>query len=383
LTYELTQEQQILRDTIRDFAQSEIVPLASKIDWEGKFPQELLSKLPQLGLFGITVPSEFGGAGADFLSLMIAIEEVSRASGTLGASLSFHNAVVCEAIASSGNERLRQNLLPQLTSGNLGAFDFSTVREVSKSKQITCKIQDSELVVTGSSEFVINAAGAKIFLVSGNLDQDVGRKSSEIVLFAFSKDHVPSDIFIVGEPRKLLGMRASEVAKISFDNLKLPLESLVHEVPKTKKALSSLLARANLAVAAQALGIAQASIDASIKYANERSQFNTKIGSFYAVQEMIASDAVDLETSRALAYLTAQEINGSSTLQRDSSIAKISASNAAVRSSRHAIRVHGGYGFTRDYPVERFARDARLTQVYTESNEDLKAKIAKSLLGQS
>jgi alkylation response protein AidB-like acyl-CoA dehydrogenase len=383
LTYELTQEQQILRDTIRDFAQSEIVPLASKIDWEGKFPQELLSKLPQLGLFGITVPSEFGGAGADFLSLMIAIEEVSRASGTLGASLSFHNAVVCEAIASSGNERLRQNLLPQLTSGNLGAFDFSTVREVSKSKQVACKIQDSELVVTGSSEFVINAAGAKIFLVSGNLDQDVGHKSSEIVLFAFSKDHVPSDIFIVGEPRKLLGMRASAIAKISFDNLKLPLESLVHEVPKTKKALSSLLARANLAVAAQALGIAQASIDASIKYANERSQFNTKIGSFYAVQEMIASDAVDLETSRALAYLTAQEINGSSTLQRDSSIAKISASNAAVRSSRHAIRVHGGYGFTRDYPVERFARDARLTQVYTESNEDLKAKIAKSLLGQS
>ena len=383
MTYELTQEQQILRETIRDFAQSEIAPLASKIDWECKVPAELFAKLPQFGLFGVTAPSELGGAGADFLSLVIAIEEVSRASGSLGASLSFHNAVVCEALSSSGNSKLRENMLPKLTSGSLGAFDFSTIHEENKSKQILCKVEGSDLIVSGNSDYVVNAASANVFLVLGNLESVDRHREPEPVIFAFSKDQVPKEEFTVGEAKRLLGMRASDTAKISFNKLKLPLQSLVYEVSKVKQPLHALLARANLAVAAQALGIAQASIDASVKYANERSQFNTKIGNFYAVQDMIASDSVDLETARALTYLTAQEINTTSTLERDSSIAKISSSNAAVRASRNAIRVHGGYGFTRDYPVERFARDACITQIYTESNEDLKARVAKSLLGQT
>lgn len=388
MTYELTQEQQILRETIRDFAQSEISPLASKIDWECKVPSDLLSKLPQLGLFGITVPAELGGAGADFLSLVIAIEEVSRASGSLGAQLSFHNAVVCEALSSSTNSRLKEALLPKLATGSLAAFDFSTLTQEEGTKQILCKLDGSELIVNGSSEYVMSAASADVFLVLGNLESTgKGGRSEEKakrVLFAFLKDQASqnSDAFSVGAPKKLLGMRASDTARISFENLKLPLESLVFDISKVSELLDTLLARARLAVAAQALGIGQASIDASVKYANERSQFNTKIGNFYAIQDMIASDSVDLETSRSLTYLTAQEIKTSTTLDRDSAIAKIASSNAAVRASRHAIRVHGGYGFTRDYPVERYARDARLTQIYTESNEDLKALIAKSLLGQ-
>jgi alkylation response protein AidB-like acyl-CoA dehydrogenase len=383
LTYELTQEQQILRETIRDFAQSEIAPLASKIDWECKVPEELLAKLPQIGLFGITVPSELGGAGADFLSLVIAIEEVSRASGSLGASLSFHNAVVCEALASSGNSKLRKTLLPKLATASLGAFDFSTIHQGAKSKQVLCKVEGSDLIVNGSSDYVMNAASANIFLVLGNLEGTADANETERVIFAFSKEQVSKEEFLVGEPKRLLGLRASGAAKISFNKLELPLQSLVYEVSKVKQPLQALLARANLAVAAQALGIAQASLDASVKYANERSQFNTKIGNFYAIQDMIASDSVDLETARAMTYLTAQEIKTTSTLERESSIAKISSSNASVRASRHAIRVHGGYGFTRDYPVERFARDARLTQIFTEINEDLKAQVAKSLLGQS
>ncbi len=380
MTYELTQEQQILRETIRDFAQSEIAPLASKIDWECKVPPELFTKLPQLGLLGISVPGELGGAGADFLSLIIATEEVSRASGSLGAQLSFHNAVVCETLSSSQNSKLKQALLPKLVTGVLGAFDFSTLHEENKSKQILCRIEGSDLIVNGQSEYVISAAAANIFLVLGNLRGE-GRR--EKVIFAFSKDQVSEEQFTVGEPKKLLGMRASDTAKISFRELLLPLESLVYEVSKVREALPWLLARANLAVAGQGLGLAQASIDASVKYANERSQFNTKIGNFYAVQDMIASDSIDLETARALTYVIAGEINTTSTLERDSSIAKIASSNAAVRASRHAIRVHGGYGFTRDYPVERYARDARFTQIYTESNEDLKALVAKSLLGQA
>lgn len=390
MTYELTQEQQILRETIHDFSQSEIAPLASKIDWECKVPQDLLAKLPQLGLFGITIPTEFGGAGADFLSLVITIEEVSRASGSLGAQLSFHNAVVCEALSSSTNSRLKENLLPKLASGSLAAFDFSMLDQEDKAKGIQCKLDGSDLVVSGSSDYVMNAASAGVFLILGNLvdgSPRTGKTENEAkrVLFAFAKDQASqssSATFRVGEAKKLLGMRASDTAKISFENLKLPLESLVFDISKVSESLDSLLARVRLAVAAQALGIGQASIDASVKYANERSQFNTKIGNFYAIQDMIASDAVDVETARSLTYLTAQEIKTSNTLTRDSAIAKIASSNAAVRASKHAIRVHGGYGFTRDYPVERYARDAKLTLVYPESNEDLKSLVAKSLLGQ-
>ncbi|MGI0084271.1 MAG: acyl-CoA dehydrogenase family protein [Nitrososphaerales archaeon] len=179
-----------------------------------------------------------------------------------------------------------------------------------------------------------------------------------------------------------MGMRASGTASVSFDNMRLPLQSLVCEVPKTGEYLGQLLARARLAVASQALGIAQASIEAEVRYANERKQFDTKIGNFYAVQEMIASDAVDVETSRSLCYLTSSEILSGNALQKNSAIAKVAASNAAVKAARHAIRVHGGYGFTRAYPVERYARDARITQIYTETNEDLKSLIARSLLGE-
>jgi alkylation response protein AidB-like acyl-CoA dehydrogenase len=375
LTYELTQEQQILRETVREFAQSEIVPLASKIDWEGKVPSELVTKLPTLGLFGITVPTDFGGAGADFLSSLVACEEVSKASGSLGAQISFHNAVVCESLIASSNANLRQTLLRKLASGSLGAFDFSSARR--QSKQVHCKIEQSELVVSGSSEYVTNAADASVFLVCGLLE---GTKADK-VMFAFSKDQVP-DAFSVGEAKKLLGMRASGTASISFNKLALPLESLVCEISQTNDYLNQLLARSRLAVASQALGIGQAAIDASLKYASERSQFNTKIGNFYAVQDMIASSAIELETARSLCYVTSSEIRTSASLLRDSAIVKVAASNAALKAGRHCVRVHGGYGFTRDYPAERYMRDARLTQIYTETNEELKSLIARSLLGE-
>ncbi len=377
MTYELTQEQQILRETIRDFVQSEIVPIASEIDRNCTVPEHLFTKFPHLGLLGICIPTEFGGAGADFLSLVIACEEIAKGSGSIGAQLSFHNAVVCEALIATANTTLKQALLPKLASGTLGAVDFSAAR---KPKQINCVIEGSELVVSGSSEYVMSASRAGIFLMCGTLPGP----SNDQVLFCFSRDQAKSanDAFSTGEPRKLMGMRAAGTASVSFHDLRLPLHTLVCEVTNSRDYLDQLLARSRLAVASQALGIAQASIDAEVKYAKERTQFDSKIGNFYAVQNMIAGDAVDVETARYTCYLTASEIRTSKSLDKDSAIAKIAASNAAVRAARSAIRVHGGYGFTRAYPVERFARDARLTQIYTETNEDLKSLVARSLLGQ-
>jgi len=372
--YKITQEQEIFRDTVKEFAQQEVIPLASKIDWDREIPSALLENLPSLGLYGVTVPSEFGGVGADFLSLVIVSEELSRASGSIGARVSLHNAVVCEALRLSSNTAKKEKLLPKLASGTLGAFSFSA------DSPLSCKIKGSEVIVDGSSNFVLNAEDAGIFVVLAKLG---GAKPSDFALLAFDKADLSSNDgrFEVGEARKMLGMRASGAARISFDGLHLPLNSLLFDVSGTSSALSRLNVRARLAVAAQALGLAQASIDAEVKYANERVQFNTKIGRFYAVQDFIAQDEINLETSRAQVYLAASQIDSSETIMRESAVAKISASNCAVSSARHAIRVHGGYGFVRDYPVERYVRDARLTQIYPESNESLKAQIAGSLLG--
>jgi alkylation response protein AidB-like acyl-CoA dehydrogenase len=367
--YKITQEQEILRDTIREFSRNEIAPLAASIDWETVVPESLYSNLPTLGLYGVTVPSEYGGVGADFLSAVIACEEISRASGSIGAQLSIHNAVVSEALRLSNNNALRETLLPKLAKGTLGAF--------CSDDRLSCKIEGNELVLDGSTDYVLNAQRAGVFVIAAKLYAS----KSDRVLVAFERKQ--QDGLRVGAPKKMLGLRASGTACISFEKMKIPISSLLFDVKDSVDALAKLTCRSRLAVASQALGLAEAALDAEIKYANERSQFNTKIGRFYAVQEFIASDEISIETSRSLTYLAASQIDSSPTISRDSAIAKVASSNCSVSVSRHAIRVHGGYGFIRDYPVERYLRDSRATQIYLESNESLKAVIASSLLGYS
>jgi alkylation response protein AidB-like acyl-CoA dehydrogenase len=376
LLYKLSQEQEILRETIREFARTEIAPLAADIDESSSIPQELLVELPEFGLYGITLPAESGGAGADFLSLVVSIEEVSKASGSLGARLCVHNAIVGEAFLLSENTALRGAFLHKLASGSLGAFALYPSASERERGVVSCSFQGSNIILEGSASFVINAASADIFLIRARVQDTV----SDEALVAFSKSAASKDAFEISSPKKLLGMRASDTATLSFHDLKLPIESLVSDVAQTGAILEKLNARARLAIAAVALGIGQASVDASVKYANERSQFNTKIGKFYAVQEMIASDIVSLESARSITYQAAAEINSSRSLGRDSATAKICSSNAALGAARHSIRIHGGYGFTRDYPVERYARDARLTLICFESNERLKSEIARIAL---
>jgi hypothetical protein len=367
LQYKLSQEQDLLKQTIGELAQSEISPVASNIDWEAKVPDSLLEKLPSFGLFGITIPQEYGGAGADFLSLVLATEELCKASGSLGAQISFHNAVVCEALTAS-NSGLKSRLLPKLASGTLGAFSLDP------KSTISCDVEKDGILLNGSSEYVMSAASAGIFLVLAKM------KDGNKALVCFSKKDATSGLE-VGPVMKLLGMRASQTAGISLHNTKLPTECLVFDIHQTGSALTQLLVRSRLIVAAQALGLAQASLDSAIRYSNERSQFNTKIGKFYAVKDMIAQDEIAIQSARSITYSVSSELLSNTSLQRDSAIAKVSASNSAVQAARHSIRVHGGYGFVRDYPVERYLRDARVTQIYIESNEALKGEIASSLVG--
>ena len=247
----LTQEQELLQGTIREFAAGEISSLASKIDSEARVPRELFEKLPALGLYGITIPSEFGGAGADFLSLLLAVEELSKVSGSVGARISFHNAV-CEALISSTNEQLKSTLLPKLAAGALAAFS------VDPKSTITLKNESGGNTLEGSSEFVMNADAAEIFLVLAKARD--GSKS--FVCFQRSDSQ---GVIEVEEPKKLMGMRGTGTCKISFHDLKLPEQSAVYEKNATFSALESFLGSTRLLVASQALGIGQASLDEEVR----------------------------------------------------------------------------------------------------------------------
>ena len=363
----LTQEQELLQGTVRDFSREEISRLAPKIDSDSMIPDSIFKRLPELGLYGISVPAEFGGAGADYLSFLISVEELSRVSGTVGARISFHG-VVCETLKASQNVSLRASVLPKLASGSLSALSIdpkSTIRWK--------KAGDGGYLLDGSAEYVMNADLAEFFLV-------VARSRDETsIIFCIEKQSAGKS-FEVSEPKKLMGMRGSGTSKISLHELKLSDSSIVFDSDSVKTGINTILIAARLAVSSQALGIGQASLDEEIRYANERTQFNTKIGRFYAVQDFIASDEVSIDSARSLTYSVASQPLSLESADRKSGAAKIAASNAAVQSARHSIRVHGGYGFVRDYPVERYLRDARATQIYLEPNEVLKAKIAEDLL---
>lgn len=371
MNYKLTQEQELLRQTIADFSRAEITPLARRIDEEAKVPHDLLGKLPDLGLYGITIPQEYGGAGAEFFSLVIAVEELSKSSGSLGAQLSFHNAVISEALLGSSNSELKSRLLPKLARGSLSAF------LIDQKSKISIRAVDGGFLIDGFADHLMSAAVAEIFLIVGKF------ADGATAILCFSRDELNHDpSFAVGEEERLLGMRGSATAGILFKKLKLPMRSLLFDRKAASHAFEQLLIRSRIAVAVQALGITQASLDASVKYSNERSQFNQKIGSFYAVRDMIAMDEMSVQAARSLTYSVATDL-ASATSKRDSGIAKVLASNASVQAAKHSIRIHGGYGYVRDYPVERYLRDARLTQIYIESNEKLKSEIAGSLLGSS
>ena len=362
---ELTQEQELLKGTIKDFSQSKIAALAPRIDSDSEIPDELVKKLPELGLYGIAIPGEFGGAGADYLSLLLATEELSKVSGTVGARISFHG-VVCETLKASSNVALKNALLPKLAAGTLSALS------VDQNSTISWKRNSSGLTLDGSSEYVMNADSAGIFLIRATSKEGVS------ILVCFEKEEVNS--IEIGEPKRMMGLRGSGTCSVTFRELKMSDSSLVFQPAETPSGIKLLLIAARLGVASQALGIAQAALDEEVRYANERSQFNAKIGQFYAVQDFIAMDEISVDTARTLTYGVAKSSSEDS-VDRRSSVAKVAASNAAVQCARHSIRVHGGYGFVRDYPVERFLRDARATQIYLEPNEALKAKIARDLLG--
>jgi alkylation response protein AidB-like acyl-CoA dehydrogenase len=367
LAVTLTQEQELLQGTIRDFSRDEVSGIAAKIDSESSVPAELFQKLSGMGLYATTIPNEYGGAGADFLSLLLVVEELSKVSGSLGARVAFHG-MVCETLKASPNEELKSSIFRNIAEGTLSTFSVDPKSTITYQKN-----ESGELNLDGTSEYVLNADTAGVFLLQARA------RSGKTIFVCFRKDQA-ADRLEISPPHKLMGLRGSGTSRITIRGLKLDSSSVAFDETNAPEGLEKIHFSGRLGVAAQALGIGQASLDEEIRYANERTQFNTEIGRFYAVQDFIAQDEVSLDTARSLTRSVASQPQQDDSARRRSCVAKIAASNAAVQAARHSIRVHGGYGFVRDYPVERYLRDARATQLYLEPNEVLKAKIAEALL---
>lgn len=378
MNLELTEEQELIKKTVKDFATKEIAPVAQEIDKERKFPAEIISKLGKLGLMGITIPLEEGGAGLDTVSYAIAIEELSKASAAIGAIVAVHH-LACEVLRKFGSVEQKRKYLTNLASGKyLGAFALTELNAGSDAAAIemTAKLEGDSYILNGKKIFIVNGAQADVINVFAKTDVEKGSKG--ISAFAVEKNF-PG--FTVGKTTSKLGIRGCEITELLFDNCKVPKENLVGKENEGFKIALASLDSGRIGVAAQAVGIAQAAFEEALKYSKQRKQFGKFICEFQAIQWMLANMATEIEASRLLVYRAALAKDKAKKFTLEASMAKVFASEVAVRTAIKAVQIYGGYGYTKDYSVERYFRDAKITEIYEGTNEIQRLIIASQLLG--
>jgi len=379
MDFELTQDQQLLRNMVREFAEKEIKPKAAEIDESREFPKGTVRKLAELGLMGIVIPEEYGGSGMDFVSLAIAVEEISRACATTGVITAVNNSLAAYPILIYGTEEQKKKYLPLLASakkiGAIGLTEPNTGSNVAGIESTAVKEGDY-YILNGAKRFITNATEAGIFIVFAYTDKSKGHKG--ISTFIIEREF---EGFSVGKHENLMGIRASGNAELMFDNCKVPVENLLGEENKGFYMAMQTLDVSRIDIGAQAVGIAQASLDESVKYAKERIQFGKPIGQFEFIQGMLASMATKIDAARLLVYRAAySKDKGQQRFSKESAMSKWFASEVAVEATRMAVQIHGGYGYTKDYTVERLYRDAKVMEIYEGTSEVQKIVIARNLL---
>jgi butyryl-CoA dehydrogenase len=370
---------ELIRKTVREFAESEIKPHVSSLDKESRFPWEIVERMKPLNFFGLQAPVEYGGAGLDTISYAIAVEELSRVSGAIGLCVTVHNSVGISPILTFGTKEQKERFVPAMAAGDsIGAFCLTEANAGS----------DAGGVETNASEiengFVLN--GTKIFVTNGGV-------CGTILVFAVceSRDNkkplagvfvVESDRpgFSVGEIEDLCGMRANPVSSLFFEDCKIPGTNLLGKVGQGIKIGLTALDTGRIGIAAQALGIAQAAFEASVSYAKERQQFNQPISKFQTIQNYLADMSTSIDASRLLLYRAAACKDSGKPFSAEASMAKLHCSATAVQVTDLAVQIHGGYGYSKEYDVERYFRDAKVTQIYEGTSEVQKMVIARSIL---
>ena len=378
MDFELTDEQQLIREAVREFADAEVAPIAAELDRDHRFPTELLPKLADLNLMGMPYPEKVGGAGADYLSYVIMIEELSRACATTSVIVSAHSSLATWPIYTFGTPAQHDRYLHDMASGRrLGAFALTepAAGTDAGAGTTTAVLSGDEYILNGSKIFISNAPFAEIYVVFAKTDPAQGTRGMSA--FIVEKD-TPG--FSVGEAEHKLGIRGSSTPPLYFSDCHIPSDALLGEEGKGFKIAMQTLDGGRIGIAAQALGIAQAALDASVAYAKERVQFGKPIATLQAIQWMIADMATEIDAARLLVYRAASRLDNGRPYSTEGAMAKLFASETATRVAGKAIQIHGGYGYTESYPVERNWRDAKITEIYEGTSEVQRMVIARSCL---
>jgi butyryl-CoA dehydrogenase len=378
MDFELTEEQRMVRDTTRAYAEKELKPVASRLDHDSVYPQEQLQKLGAMGLMGVFVPEEFGGSGLDRVAYIAALEEISKVWASLGVIMSVNNSLVCGPLVRFGTEAQKKRYLPRVASGEwLGCYALTEPAAGSDagSIQTQAKRIGDDYVLNGNKVFTTNGSRANLAIVYAVTDP-TSRKNG---ISAFLVERQTSG-YVVDKIEDKLGLNASETAALRFENCRVPRENLLgHEGEGFRIALETLDG-GRIGIAAQALGIAQACLEASLAYSQERKQFGEPIANFQAIQWMLADMATEIDAARLLTYRAASLQQQGKNVTREAAMAKLFASEASNRAAYKAVQIFGGYGYIKDFPVERFFRDARVTTLYEGTSEIQRLIIARQLL---
>ncbi|HTR97441.1 MAG TPA: acyl-CoA dehydrogenase [Candidatus Acidoferrales bacterium] len=378
ISFDLPEDVQSVRDMVRDFAEREIRPVAARLDETHDFPAENVKKMAELGLLGMFVPEEFGGAGMSYLAYVVAIEELSRVCASHGVIASVNNSLVCYPLMVYASDAQKKRWLEPLAKGELlGAYCLTEPQAGSNAanQQTTAVLDGDAWVLNGAKIFITNAGPADVLVTYASTDRSLGARGISAFI-------VPADAPGVrkGKREHKLGIHASDTREIYYENARVPRENLFGELNKGYTIALATLGGGRIGIAAQALGIAQASVEASVHYANTREQFDRKIGQFDAIRHMIADSVIELETARLLVYQAAWLRDRGRPHVKEASLAKWHASEAATRCANWAIQVHGGYGYMTEFLVERYWRDARICEIYEGTTEVQKMVVAGQVL---
>lgn len=377
MNFNLTPTDELFLQMIREFAEKEVKPLAAEIDETERFPEETVKKMAKLGLMGIPVPVEYGGAGGNNILYTMAVEELSRVCATTGVILSAHTSLCIAPIMENGTQAQKEKYLPRLASGEwLGAFGLTepNAGTDASAQQTTAVLEGDHYVLNGSKIFITNAGHANVYIIMAMTDKSKGTKG--ISAFIVEKDF-PG--FSVGKKEKKMGIRGSATCELIMENCIVPAENLLGQEGKGFAIAMKTLDGGRIGIASQALGIAQGAMDETVKYLKERKQFGKALAKFQNMQFQLADLETRIAASRLLVRKAAFRKDCKVPYSADAAMAKLFAAETAMEMTTKAVQYHGGYGYTREYPVERMMRDAKITEIYEGTSEVQRMVIAGQL----
>ncbi|GAB4332413.1 MAG: acyl-CoA dehydrogenase AcdA [Calditrichia bacterium] len=373
----LGEDEQMFKDMVLEFAEEQIRPYVSEMDRQGEFKKELIEQFFELGLMGIEIPEEYGGTGGNFMMAILAIEALSTVDASAAIYVDVHNTLVNNAFIRWGSEAVKKKYLPQLAEGRLGAYSLSEAGSGSDAFALRARAEEKgdHYLLNGQKMWVTNAGEAEIFIVFANINPEAGYKG--ITAFIVERDF---EGFSVGKKEDKLGIRASSTCELILENCVVPKENVLGEVGKGYKVAIETLNEGRIGIGAQMLGIAEGALKHAMKYAKEREQFGKPIANFQGIQFQLAQMATDLEAARLLVYNAARNKENGENFVVQAAMAKLYASQMAERVTSKAMEIFGGYGYTKEYPVEKLYRDAKIGQIYEGTSNMQLQTIAKYLL---